>query len=113
MDKMMRYRDLIKRLLSEYVELDNRQPTGDVYSTLVADDERGQYMWTRFGWTKQGRVRAVSVYARLHQGKIWIEEDWTEDGIATDLVREGIPKEDIVLAFNSPEMRPYTEFAAA
>ena len=25
----------------------------------------------------------------------------------------GVPKEDIVLAFHAPEMRPYTEFAAA
>jgi hypothetical protein len=37
----------------------------------------------------------------------------TEDGIATDLLEAGVPKEDIVLAFHAPEMRPYTEFAVA
>jgi XisI protein len=41
------------------------------------------------------------------------EKDTTEDGIATDLVREGVPREDIVLAFQPPEMRQYTDFAAA
>ncbi len=42
-----------------------------------------------------------------------IEEDWTEGGIATDLLEAGVPKEDIVLAFHPPKMRPYTEFAVA
>ena len=45
--------------------------------------------------------------------KFWIEEDWKEDWIATDLVRAGVPKEDIVLAFHEPGMRQYTDFAAA
>ena len=45
--------------------------------------------------------------------KFWIEEDWTEDGIAADLVRAGVPKEDIVLAFHEPGMGQYTDFAAA
>jgi len=45
--------------------------------------------------------------------KFWIEEDWTEDGIAADLVRAGVPKEDIVLAFHEPGRRQYTDFAAA
>ena len=34
-----------------------------------------------------------------------------EEGIAAHLLEAGIPKEDIVLAFHSPDMRPYTEFA--
>jgi len=55
----------------------------------------------------------LAVCVRIRDGKFWIEEDWTEDGIATDLVRAGVPKEDIVLAFHEPEMRQYTDFAAA
>ncbi|WP_333146915.1 element excision factor XisI family protein [Microcoleus sp. B13-B6] len=54
-----------------------------------------------------------AVYVRIRDRKFWIEEDWTEDGIATDLVRAGVPKEDIVLAFHEPGMRQYTDFAAA
>jgi hypothetical protein len=44
----------------------------------------------------------MTVYVRIRDRKFWIEEDWTEDGIATDLVRAGVPKEDIVLAFHEP-----------
>ena len=45
--------------------------------------------------------------------KIYIEDDWTEEGIANELLREDIPKSDIVLAFHDPETRKLTEFAVA
>ena len=65
------------------------------------------------GWSVQGRVRGATLYVRLRNGKFWVEEDWTEDGIATELVEAGVPKEDIVLAFHHPDRRSYTEFAVA
>jgi hypothetical protein len=55
----------------------------------------------------------MTVYVRIRDNKFWIEEDWTEEGIATDLVRAGVAKEDIVLAFHEPKMRHYTDFAVA
>lgn len=66
-----------------------------------------------FGWQNGERVCGMTVYVRFSDGKFWIEEDWTEDGIATDLVREGVPKEDIVLAFHDAKTRKHTDFAAA
>ena len=45
--------------------------------------------------------------------KIWIEEDWTEEGVATYFLEHGVPNQDIVLGFQPPQMREYTEFAAA
>ncbi len=35
----------------------------------------------------------------------------TEDDIAADLVAAGVPKSDIVLGFQSPFMRQFTEYA--
>ena len=58
-------------------------------------------------------MKSISVYVRIKNEKIYIEEDWTEEGIATELLREGVPKEDIVLAFHDPETRKLTEFAVA
>jgi len=55
----------------------------------------------------------LTVYVRIRDRKFWIEEDWTEDGIAADLVRAAVPKEDIVLGVYEPGMRHYTDFAAA
>ncbi|MEG4866193.1 MULTISPECIES: XisI protein [unclassified Microcoleus] len=111
MDKLTEYPKLIKRILTEYVELSNRHPQPDIETFLITDEENGHYMWMNLGWQKGERITGMTVYVRIRDGKFWIEEDWTEDGIATDLVRAGVPKEDIVLAFHEPGMRQYTDFA--
>jgi hypothetical protein len=80
---------------------------------LVLDEEHDQYLLLKTGWSGERRMRKTFVHVRLHNGKFWIEEDWTEEGVATDLLRAGVPRDDIVLAFHPPEMRPFTEFAVA
>jgi hypothetical protein len=52
-------------------------------------------------------------YIDIIDQKIWIQHDGTEDGIADELVAAGIPQKQIILAFKSPEIRPYTDFAIA
>lgn len=116
MDQLTRYRTIIKSLMSEFVDIVTRQPRrgGQEVDTYCAfDDERGQYLLMTVGWSGDRRVRGTTLYVRLHDGKFWVEEDWTEDGIATALVRAGVPRHDIVLAFHPPAMRPHTEFAVA
>ncbi|MCP4699169.1 MAG: XisI protein [Gammaproteobacteria bacterium] len=49
----------------------------------------------------------------IKNGKIWIQHDGTEIGMADERVKPGVPKEDIVLGFQAPYRRPYTEFAVA
>jgi hypothetical protein len=65
------------------------------------------------GWENDKRVHGCLVHMDIIDGKIWIQRDGTEDGMALDLVRAGIPKQEIVLAFHPPHRRPYTEYAAA
>lgn len=70
-------------------------------------------MWINVGWTKdEERIDGITFFARIRNGKFLIEEDWTEDGIATELVAAGVPKEDIVLAFHEPELQAYLDIAA-
>jgi hypothetical protein len=65
------------------------------------------------GWQNGERITGMTVYIRIRDCKFWIEEDWTENGIAIDLVSAGVAKEDIILAFHEPKMRQYTDFAVA
>jgi hypothetical protein len=111
MDKLTKYRELIKRHLLQIEEICNRRPNPNRETLCVFDDQRDRYLLVVTGWFQNRRVRGNTLFVRLKEGKIWIEEDWTEDGIALDLVRAGVPKEDIVLAFHPPEVRPATEFA--
>lgn len=115
MDKLVTYRQLIKTTLQEYEALFNAPSPlpKQVDDHTLFDEVHDRYMLFRTGWWNQERINSVTLYLRLHNGKIYIEEDWTEEGIATDLLQAGVPREDIVLAFHPPEMRQYTEFAVA
>ncbi len=113
MDKLEHYHSIIKKILTEYHQLFSQASTPNVEMLLAFDEERDQYLWFQVGWTPEERIKGISVHIRLKNEKIYIEEDWTEEGIANELLREGIPKEDIVLAFHDPESRKLTEFAVA
>lgn len=67
----------------------------------------------KMGWHQDNRIKSNVIHVRLKDGKIWIEEDRTEDGIATDLLQAEVSCEDIVLAFHPPRLRQFTEFATA
>ena len=68
----------------------------------------GRTEWSKgIGWANRRRVKQTILYVRLRHGKFWIEEDSLEEGIATDLLEAGVPKEDIVLAFQHPDMRSF------
>jgi len=113
MDRRTEYRTLIQRLLTEQAEQLEQTPTPGLETELVFDTERDNYILFSVGWSPQGRVRGATLFVRLRNGKFWIEEDWTEEGIASALIEAGVPKDDIVLAFHDPDMRQYTEFAVA
>ncbi|MFM7408028.1 MAG: XisI protein [Cuspidothrix sp.] len=112
MDKLTNYRQIIKKILTEYENLASRTPSPEgVDSILAFDEQRDQYLWFQTGWNDDRKVRGITVYVRIKNEKIYIEEDWTEEGIANELLRENVPKEDIVLAFHDPQSRKFTEFA--
>ena len=73
-----------------------------VETEIVCDDCNGQYMVMRVGWRHAMRGRRPAFYLRLKNEKIWIEEDWTQQGIASELERVGVAPDDIVPAFHAP-----------
>lgn len=113
MDKIVKYRTLLKSILTEYDRLASNPPTPGVESLLAFDEDRDQYLWFQVGWTQNERIRGITVHIQIKEGKVWIEQDWTENGITTDLLNAGVPHSDIVLAFHPPEVRSLTDFAVA
>ena len=113
MERIETYRTILKELLTQQAQIMSQGPQTEIETELTFDEDRDHYMLLRLGWTPEGRLFVPTLYARLYNGKIWIEEDWTKDGFATDLLEAGVPNEDIVLGFQPPEMRIYTEFAVA
>jgi hypothetical protein len=111
--KVAQYRALIEQILSRYEALVNRRSRPEKETFVAFDEKRDHYFLHSIGWENTRRIWNTTVYVRIRDGKFYIEIDWTEEGIATDLLAAGVPKEDIVLAFHHPSVRPYTEFAVA
>ena len=113
MDTLAQYRQIIVETLNKYAELLNRSSSVKQQATVVSDQSSDHYLLTLLGWRGTHRIKGNIVHIRLADEKVWIEEDSLENGIATDLMKAGIPKEAIVLAFYHPDMRSLTEFAVA
>ncbi len=113
MDKLTHYRSLVKTLMTELAEPMLRQMHDDVETATVFDDSSNQFLLVSVGWKNGHRIRATTLHVRFHSEKIWIEEDWTDEGFATILLEAGVPADDIVLGFHSPTRRRLTEFAVA
>jgi hypothetical protein len=113
MDKLDQYREILQRILKNYDEMANRSSLKKYETCLIFDVDHDHYLWKSLAWVQGTRINNTHVYVRIINHKIYIEEDFTEEGIAADLLRAGIPKEDIVLAFHDPETRRLTDFAVA
>ena len=111
MDKIDRYRQVIETTLRGYASVPYAY--GDIQTRVVIDRLNDHYLLVNVGWRDDLRIHGSIVHIDIIDGKLWIQRDGTEHGIANDLVETGIPKDEIVLGFRSPEMRQYTEFAVA
>ena len=111
MDKLATYRKIVKQILEEDAQI--KPALGDVEPQLVFDEQRDSYQLMYIGWDDLTRTHGTVIHVRLRNDKIWIEEDGTEEGFASHLLKAGVPKSDIVLAFHSPWKRQFTEFAVA
>ena len=63
------------------------------------------------GWHNNERAYGTVIHVDIRDGKIWIQRDLTEEGVASELVELGVPKTDIVLGFKSPFVSEFTGFA--
>lgn len=107
------YRQYIQELLLERAERSASSSANSQTETeVIFDVERDRYQLVHVGWRRNGRRNYGCVlHLDIKDGKIWIQHDGTEEGIANALVELGVPKQDIVLAFHDPSMRKYTGFA--
>jgi len=111
MAELANYRTYIETLIQEYSRY--RPKYGDIDVQICCDREHNHYQLINVGWEGDKRIDGAVLHLDLKEGKIWIQHDGTEPGIADELVAMGVPKEDIVLGFQPPYKRQYTGFAVA
>ena len=111
MDKLDNYRKIVQDLIAQYASSDSAQ--GDVEVQLLMDPVRDHYQWMNVGWKGMRRVYSCFVHIDIKDEKIWLQQNWTEEDPAADLVNMGVPPEDIVLGLQPPYKRPYTDYGVA
>lgn len=111
METIEHYRELVQSVLTEYAAIP--YANGDYERELLLDRVNDRYLLLTLGWDGNRRVYYPVIHIDIRDGKLWIQHDATEDGVATDLIAAGVPKQRIVLAFYPLEARRRSDFAAA
>jgi hypothetical protein len=109
MDTINEYRKIVRELIEKYAQY--KPARGEVQIETIFDETNDHYELVYAGWNGPYRIHGSVLHIDIRNGKIWIQQDGTEDGIAEELVKVGVPREDIVLAFKPPEVRQHTDFA--
>lgn len=103
-------RAIIQQLLTDLAKIQFRD--ANIQLEPVFDTQRDRYLLMSVGFDKY-RVHDCAVHLDIIDGKVWIQCDNTDLVIARELQDAGIPKDEIVLGFREPEVRPYTGYAVA
>lgn len=111
MDKLEKYRQIIRQILTEYVNFSGSDKS--TQTVPVFDNENDRYLLMEIGRENGKRIHFCLVNLEIKNEKIWIHYDGTEANFGQQLLDNNVPKSDIVPAFMSPEMRKFTEFAVA
>ena len=116
MENLNELRETVEKVLLEWADFIKPRtapPNQDNQPEVVFDRSRDRYVLFDVGWQGERRMYSLIAHLDIINGKVWIQKDNTEEGVATDLEKYGVPKNKIVLAFKSPALRKYTEYAAA
>ncbi|MFZ4557870.1 MAG: XisI protein [Pseudanabaena sp.] len=108
MDTITQYRQQIKTVLENHARhfWDDR-----IQAQIIIDPERHHYQLVYVGWRDSKRYYGVVLHIDIFDSKIWIQQDGTEIGAANELVELGGSNQDIILGFDPPNLRQYTDFA--
>lgn len=112
MDKIARYRKIIKQVLEPFGS-EHYAGSPQLTNQLIFDNEHDHYLVLTIGWEGETPVRDCLFHIDITDGKIWVQEDNTDIDIASILTETGIPKSDIVIGFQSPSMRKFSSYASA
>ncbi len=109
MDKLTQYRQHIQNILEYHCHLDSKIVGMETYT--VFDIAHDHYQVVSVGWDDGQRLYGCLIHVDIKDEKIWIQYDGTEYSIAQELIDLGVPPQSIVVAYQAPSARKFTEFA--
>ena len=107
----LNYQEIVAQIVKEHYQYHCKDSK---YETeLILDSERNHYLLISWRWQDEKRDYGCPIHVDIKNNKIWIHQDFTEPGIARQLLDLGVPKSDIVLAFRSPYVRQFSDFSVS
>ena len=86
---------------------------GAVINILTLTGQSQQALSDRWN-EKEEFINNMNIHFTIKpNGKIWLMENNTDIRIAEELVKLGVPRQDIVLGFQPPSLRSMTDYAIA
>ena len=110
-DILTKYRGAINNVFASWEKLPYMPSHWHVEG--VQDLVRDRYALQMVDFKDDKYRSSLLAHLEIRDNKIWILTDNTEEGIATELLTEGIAKSEIVLAFYPPALREMGEFAVS
>ncbi|MBL7795702.1 MAG: XisI protein [Saprospiraceae bacterium] len=111
-NRLENYERIIVDTLNEYAEMFNQQRDG-LEAKVIVDREGGHYQLLNSGWRNKEYQFYVVFHFDIKDGKVWVQENRTDILIAKELSEKGIPKNDIVLGLQYPDLRIESGYAMA
>lgn len=103
--------DILKQTLREEVEKYAAGGRGaNILLFAILDDEQGLYAVNAVDYPKREDVAGVVILARLVGNRVVVEEDMTDKKLVEALQQRGIPRDQIVLAYEGEPIPDAAKF---
>ncbi len=112
MEKIELYKKIIQEELA-YHQSHKAANAPELSRHLVVNDDKTEFILLDVGWFNMRYISDIIFHIGIVKNKVWIHNDYTDIGIADYLVKGGIPKSEIVLAFLPKYAQELSEFAVA
>ena len=99
--------------MSTYAKETYSNDPSEMVTQIITDKEKHHYLLLRVGWANQKHIHFCPFRFDIKNNKIWIQVNNSEEMVADELMKRGVLKSDIVLAFHREDMREFTGFAVA
>jgi XisI protein len=105
------YRKNIRDLLEEIHGYDVSSSDSGIEGQIIFDTEHDHYLLIDVGWEQKKHVYGAIIHIDIKDEKIWIQRNNTEINLADRLVARGVPKNHIVIGFQSSFTRQFSGYA--
>ena len=109
-DKIEKHIDIVCSLLEEYAA--PFVGNSSYEKQLLIDTKHLHFQLQSVGWDGDTFTHSVMLHFDIKpNGKIWIQQNWTEDDVAVALLQRGVERTDIVVGFQPPRYRELSGYA--